>query len=221
MKSFSNYITELFDGRNTYDYIEVKEIPDEEWFETEDRTRMGEPNQFNDSPQDRTVTFKFKSDSGTYFKVLYSTKYDAERWDWNLVFVNRRKTDGTYIKNKEIMGGFETKEVIKILNTVMKTIRDMLGHRRIKIDGESRDYRVRSISFSATKEEPSRVKLYKRMFKKFGSQLDGFHYKQSSDDTPDKKGYFNFKIERTTAKERNAMLRKKWAEEKAQQNVKA
>ena len=197
MDSFREYIFESFDEKNTYEYIEVKEIPDKDWFETEDRTRMGQPNEFNDSPQDKKVTFKFKSDSGTYFKVLYSTAYNAERWDWDLVFVNRRKDDKTYIKrNKEVMGGFETKEVIKILNTVMKTIRDMLGHRKIKIDGESRDYKVKSISFSATKEEPSRVKLYKRMFKKFGSQLDGFHYKQSSDDTPDEKGYFNFKIDR-------------------------
>ena len=215
MESFNNFIAESFDPKNTYKIIEVDQDPDDEYYTHEPD---GQKN-FNMSPKGKTLSFKFKSENGTYFEVLYSTNSNAKKWDWELTFSNRRKDDGTYLKSHDILGGFETKEVIRILNTVIKTMKDMLdGHDaadlRMNSDRENYKkgkrkqyantdfapdvwehavdmYEVDSINFSAKVSEPSRVKLYKRMFSKFTSQLSSRRFKSSVED---KKDFVNFKI---------------------------
>ena len=213
MESFTNFIAESFDPKNTYKIISTEFDPNEDEF-LMGRDVVGK--NFNDSPQQRRVTFKFKSDNGTYFDISYSTKYNAEKWDWHLVFSNNRKDDGWYLVNKDIMGGFKTNEVIKILNTVMKTIKDMLS--RIRVDDGSLSH-MDSINFQAKVSEPSRVKLYKRMFNKFASKLDNFKVRNSVDEKPDGEGFINFQIRRTTMKEKDEVLQKE-KEEKEKKDKK-
>ena len=206
MESFTNFIAESFDPKNTYKIISVEQTPDDE----ELRRIAGRDyiEKFQESPEDKSIELKFKSDNGTYFTVHYDTAWDAKRWDWELTFRNNRKDDGTYIRTLDIMGGFETKEVIKIFNTVIKTIHDLI-HKKIEVNGIRRNYEVHSISFQAKVDEPSRVKLYKRMFKRFTAELNSLRTKTSVSEKPDKDNLISFKIEGTTAKERNEIRRKR------------
>ncbi len=212
MESFNNFIAESFDEKNTYEIISVEQTPDDDYY----RHRGESPRKFKKSTEDKTIKYKIKSDNGTYFNVFYQTKWNAKNWDWELTFSNNRKDDDIYLKTHDIMGGFETKEVIKISNTVIKTIHDMTK-KRVKVEGVTRNYIVNSINFQATVKESSRVKLYKRMFKRFTSQLNNFWLKSSVDEKPNGDDLVYFKIERTTEEDRDKILRKREEEDKKEE----
>ena len=209
MESFNNFIAESFNSK-PYKYTIQEHFPTDaeeertfdeiDWRNLTTSLRNSDPEKYQ--VVQAMIEFKFKSESGTHFTVLYSSlKGDLK--NWNLVFTNDRKDGGTYAKNKDIMGGFETKEVIRIFNTVISTMYDVLYGYMYK--GEERDwqllYREGRIKFEAAADEPSRVRLYKRLMNKFKDDIKE-RYKISIGEKKNEKGYVEFEIISKSKKER-------------------
>lgn len=186
MESFSNYITELFDSKNIYSYTVEEDMQDDG-----KGMRYRDIDWNEERPGQKRLIYNFKSDNGTYFRAIYRS--DEEIKNWDLVFANRRKDNKTYVlKSMEIMGGFETKEVIKIFNTIIETMLDVIYG---EVGKDKHDYyfmeREGKLKFQADADEPSRVRLYKRLINKFQDRIKK-HFKISIDES--KGEYVDFEI---------------------------
>lgn len=165
MKSFSNYIIEVFDSKDSYSFKEIDEHPPID--EDEEGRPRHEPLLSIDEPMNVSVRFLFKAEK-EYYTVRISAKRKWKFGIWELSFF--RCFDYGFPKRDgwDVTGHSSgIKETIKIFTTVFKALKKFLNN-----DFDSgRTYTANKIIFTSFFAETSRVKLYKRFLKKLNDEF--------------------------------------------------
>ena len=145
-----------------------------------------------------------ENDGNTFYLVTFK-QLRGEIWECMFELATQNDKEEIISSTTDIIGG-KSKEAGRIFSTVIQIIKDFLSGRNHHFPEEI----ISSLRFRVKSDEPSRIKLYKRLFNKV--KFKDFNYKRFTDKPYE--GYYTISIVRTGEDDKEQEQKKEEKEKK-------